>query len=81
VDAFFDEAPIKRYPKDIVRTRNIIDTVHFAAKQESPMLQIADLCAFFIKRKLQGSPDSKPFFDAFAGQMTSPLTKGGWPAR
>lgn len=36
---------------------NIIDAVHFAQKSESLLLQIADHCAFIIKRKLMGKTD------------------------
>ncbi|MEH2484997.1 DUF3800 domain-containing protein [Bradyrhizobium sp. AZCC 2230] len=36
---------------------NIIDAVHFAQKDESLLLQIADHCAFIIKRKLMGKTD------------------------
>lgn len=47
----------------------IIDTVHFAAKNESKPLQLADLYAFFVKRELQLKQDSKPFFRALESQI------------
>lgn len=39
------------------RAPNIIDAVHFAQKSASLLLQIADHCAFIIKRKLMGKTD------------------------
>jgi hypothetical protein len=32
--------------------RKIIDTVHYAGKKQSALLQLADVCAFIIKRQL-----------------------------
>jgi hypothetical protein len=32
----------------------VVDTVHFAAKSEAPLLQIADACAFVVRRYLAG---------------------------
>jgi hypothetical protein len=79
VDSYFAEISIKGFPENIFKTRNIIDAVHFARKTESPLLQIADTCAFLIKRQLQGRFESKPYVDAFEAQMIFPLTKNGWP--
>jgi len=79
VDSFFDEIAVKGFPKNVFKTRNIIDAVHFARKLESPLLQIVDTCAFLIKRQLQGRVESKTYFGAFERQMFVPLTKGGWP--
>jgi hypothetical protein len=81
VDSYFVEIKIKGYPKNVFQTRQIVDTVHFAGKRESPLLQIADTCAFVIKRQLQNAADIKPYFDAFASQMVSPLTENGWPEK
>ena len=36
--------------------KRIVDTVHFAAKEDCAPLQIADLCAFCIGRSLKGKP-------------------------
>ena len=33
--------------------RGIVDTVHFAAKPDARALQLADLCAFTMARKLK----------------------------
>ncbi len=45
----------------------IRDTVHFAEKAESPALQIADICAFVIKRYLAGARDGDRFYRILAG--------------
>jgi hypothetical protein len=79
VDSYFDEIRIKGYHQNVFKTRNISDAVHFARKNESPLLQIADTCAFLIKRQLQGRLEVKPYFDAFEAQMIVALTKSGWP--
>jgi Protein of unknown function (DUF3800) len=41
----------------------IVDTAHFAKKSESSPLQIADACAFAIKRHLMQKPDSDRFYE------------------
>lgn len=41
----------------------IVETVHFAAKADSMPLQVADVCAFIIKRHLMEKEDAEPFFD------------------
>jgi len=40
----------------------IIDTIHFAGKNETSILQLADVCAFVWKRALMGKDDAKRFF-------------------
>jgi len=54
-------------------THNIVDTVHFAAKDESALLQIADMRVFVIKRTLMLREDINPFFRALRSQIISPL--------
>ena len=49
---------------------HIVDTVHFAGKTESSLLQIADTCAFAIKRKLMKCPEANRFFDPIRGQLS-----------
>ena len=41
----------------------IIDTIHFAQKHETSILQMADVCAFVIKRQLMGRTDVRRFFN------------------
>jgi hypothetical protein len=58
--------------------QRVIDAAHFAEKQEAPLLQLADACAFVIKRRLSGHKDVDPFLEKIASQMvTNP--KGAWP--
>jgi hypothetical protein len=48
----------------------IVDTPNFAAKAESVPLQIADLCAYLILRRLLRRSDSQEFFELIAPQLT-----------
>lgn len=72
---FFHSGYTDRYAKvseedaKIFHSNHIIDTVHFAAKRESMPLQIADACAFVIKRYLMEKPDSVSFFDVLRPQL------------
>lgn len=47
----------------------VVDTPHFATKAESPLLQLADVCAFLIARRLRRREDSQPFFEVIAPQI------------
>lgn len=47
----------------------IVDTPHFAAKRDSPLLQLADLCAFLIMRRLARKDATQPFFESIAPQI------------
>lgn len=47
----------------------IVDTAHFASKQDTSILQIADACAFVIKRHLMGAPDAEYFFEPIRKQQ------------
>jgi hypothetical protein len=49
--------------------KHIKDTIHFAAKSESVCLQIADLCAFLIKRRLMRRSQSDYLFDLIEPQL------------
>jgi hypothetical protein len=50
-------------------SNHIIETVHFARKNESMPLQIADVCAFVIKRTLMEKEDALDFFSALRPQL------------
>jgi hypothetical protein len=50
--------------EDCLPLTRIRDTVHFAKKQESVALQLADMCAFVIRGYLSGHPMNKPFYEA-----------------
>ena len=47
----------------------IVDTVHFAEKGHSSPLQIADACAFAIKRRLMQTPENGRFYNPIKPQM------------
>lgn len=53
------------------RAPNVIDAVHFAQKSASLLLQIADHCAFIIKRKLMGKTDVDDCYRAIAPYIQS----------
>lgn len=55
------------YDRGTFVTKNIVDTVNFASKRDSPVLQIADHCAFLAKRKVAGC------------KHTSQIWKNIWP--
>jgi hypothetical protein len=39
----------------------IVSGFHYASKQDEPLLQLADACAFVVRRYLQGSDTEKLF--------------------
>jgi uncharacterized protein DUF3800 len=53
----------------------IVDTVHFARKSESALLQLADVCAFFIKRALMKKPEAERFIAPIRKQMFHSLNR------
>jgi hypothetical protein len=48
---------------------NIIDTIAFEDKKASPILQLADACAFVIKRGLMRASNYERFLEPLGGQM------------
>jgi hypothetical protein len=48
----------------------IVDTVHFASKRDCGPLQLADACAFIIKRKMAQKPDADRFYSALEPMLT-----------
>lgn len=56
----------------------IVDTAFFAEKIDSSPLQIADACAFAIKRHLMGANDSARFYEPLVKCMNA-LPKSGLP--
>lgn len=50
------------YDRGMFVTRNIVDTVNFAPKDMSPLLQIADHCAFLAKRTTAGCVHAKKYW-------------------
>ncbi len=63
-----EDAPITPLSK-------IIDTIHFAQKHETSILQMADVCAFVIKRVLMGRTDVRRFFNPIAPSILWPHEK------
>jgi hypothetical protein len=66
------------YNPRVFSTERIVDTITFAGKSESILLQIADTCAFVIKRKLSGKDDVQPYFVQLEPQLTSSLEILPW---
>jgi hypothetical protein len=49
--------------RQMLPLQKIKDTIHFATKNESKCLQIADLCTFFSKKRLVKDKAARPFYD------------------
>jgi hypothetical protein len=47
--------------------KGIIDTAHFVEKRGAPLLQLADVCAFVLRRKWLEKPDADRFYDYIKG--------------
>jgi hypothetical protein len=47
----------------------VVDTVLFAEKSESSPLQVADACAFAIKRHLMKTPEADRFYKSLVRKM------------
>jgi len=58
------------------RSQYIVDAVHFAKKESSLLLQIADHCAFFAKRKLMKCQHVSPLYAKIAPQIVFPTVLG-----
>jgi hypothetical protein len=58
------------------RSKHIIDAVHFAKKEHSLLLQIADHSAYIMKRKLMKKQWSEELFSLIAPQIAWPSTEG-----
>jgi hypothetical protein len=60
-----DKYLLKRFvinEHELLPLRHIIDTVSYEGKGQSPVLQLADSCAFILKRKLNGISDCERFY-------------------
>jgi hypothetical protein len=78
--------PPEEMPSDLQRylpLERIIESVLFAEKHESSLLQIADMCAYVIRRRIANLPGSHELFELIAPAiqqeptiMNDPL----WPA-
>jgi hypothetical protein len=58
------------------RSQFIVDAIYFARKESSLLLQIADHCAFFAKRKLMKCPHISPLYEKIAPQIAFRPAKG-----
>jgi hypothetical protein len=47
----------------------IVESVHFAEKNESSLLQVADVCAFAIKRKIMNATHADRLYDPLKDQI------------
>lgn len=56
--------------KLVLPLERIVETVHFAEKGESSLLQIADLCAFTIKRNMMKASHHELLYGAIEQQIT-----------
>ena len=54
---------------DGFQSAHIMDELHFAKKSDSRLLQIADHCAFFIKRRLAKCPKVTELYNAIEPQI------------
>lgn len=50
-------------------TKSIVDSVNFASKESSPVLQLADHCAFLAKRTATGCPHAKKIWQPIAEKV------------
>jgi hypothetical protein len=50
-----------------LRVERIVDTIHFTEKSESPILQVADACAYGLRRYLSGQPHGENFARSIFG--------------
>ena len=71
----FHESAIKKdtyddyYDRGFFVTKTIVDSVNFAPKQLSPLLQVADHCAFLAKRSSVGCKHAKDIWRKISPQL------------
>jgi hypothetical protein len=51
--------------KEFLPVTRIVDTAHFADKADTCMLQIADACAFAVRRHMSRAPHGKELVECF----------------
>ncbi|RED31805.1 uncharacterized protein DUF3800 [Rhodopseudomonas thermotolerans] len=56
-------------PATAFQSKHIVDSIHFAKKDESLLLQIADHCAFIMKRKLMKKQDAQKLYAKIKSQV------------
>jgi hypothetical protein len=61
--------------ENAIQVTRVIDTIHFVEKRESTMLQIADACAFGLRRYFSGQSMGAEFAKAIAGPAYDEFSK------
>jgi hypothetical protein len=64
---------------NVIPLQKVVDTAHFADKTDCSILQLADVCAFAIKRKLMGTSDCDRFYAPIDPQLILKPTE--WPSQ
>jgi hypothetical protein len=65
-----DQLSLKVFPEiahGALPLTKIVDTIHFAEKTNSVLLQLADACAFIVRRHISGGSNTKRFIDVLTG--------------
>ena len=60
------QSMMMKFPLDFLPLRKIIHTVHFAAKSDAFLLQLADACAFILRYYIEEKAGASEFIKAFA---------------
>jgi hypothetical protein len=47
----------------------IVDSVSYCEKHDTSLLQIADACAFIIRKGMEQNPQAQPYLDSFSAQL------------
>ena len=66
---------LKQMAPGCVPLNKIVHGVYFASKEDSVLLQIADACAFTIRRFLEAKTDIKEFCDVLTGNNPKALAR------
>jgi len=64
-----EEDPLSRVYNKIFPLDRIVETVHFAEKTESSLLQVADICAFAIKRHIMKASHADRLYEPLKDQI------------
>ena len=68
----YTDRSIRDLPENAFRSNRIVDAVHFATKDQSLLLQIADHCAFIMKRKIMKRHELTKAFNILSPQIFWP---------
>ncbi len=74
-----DRSVDENAPSNAFSSTHIAEPVAFVPKDRSAILQVADHCAFIIKRKLQGCKDIGPYFENIRPMIWSKSTTASMP--